>query len=150
MHTFSTLDDVANAVGKELDAGDWLEISQGRVNNFADATDDHQWIHVDVERANDGPFGGPIAHGYLTLSLIPRLAASVFVFGTPGARLNYGLNRVRFANPVKVGQRIRDVVSVVAVNDLPAGIQVTMKHVIEIDGQTKPACVAEMLVVLLA
>ena len=150
MRTFSTLDEVAEATGEELGTGDWLEITQERVNTFADATDDHQWIHVDVERANDGPFGGPIAHGYLTLSLIPHLGTSVFAFETPGAKLNYGLNKVRFPHPVKVGQRVRDVVTLLAVDDLPAGKQVTMKHVIEIDGESKPACVAEMLVVLLA
>ena len=150
MRTFTSLDEVATAVGEELGTGDWLEITQERVGTFADATDDHQWIHVDVERANEGPFGGPIAHGYLTLSLIPHLGTSVFAFETPGAKLNYGLNKVRFPNPVKVGQRIRDHVTLVAVDDLPMGKQVTMKHVIEIDGESKPACVAEMVVVLLA
>lgn len=150
MRTFSTFDELGDAVGEELGAGDWLEITQDRVNTFADATDDHQWIHVDVERASDGPFGGPIAHGYLTLSLIPHLGTTVFAFETPGAKLNYGLNKVRFPNPVKVGQRVRDVVTLVAVDDLPMGKQVTMKHVIEIDGVDKPACVAEMLVVLLS
>ncbi|MDO9454768.1 MaoC family dehydratase [Nocardioides sp.] len=149
MRTFSTLDEVTDAIGEELGTGEWLEITQERVGTFADATDDHQWIHVDVERANDGPFGGPIAHGYLTLSLIPHLGSSVFTFETPGAKLNYGLNKVRFPNPVKVGQRVRDTVTLVAVDDLPAGKQLTMKHVIEIDGESKPACVAEMVVLLL-
>ena len=150
MRTFSTLDEVAAAAGEELGTGDWLEVTQDRVDTFADATDDHQWIHVDVERATAGPFGGPIAHGYLTLSLIPHLGTSVFAFETPGAKLNYGLNKVRFPHPVRVGQRLRDVVTLLAVDDLPAGKQLTMKHVIEIDGEPKPACVAEMLVVLLA
>jgi acyl dehydratase len=150
MRTFTSLDEVAGAVGEELGTGAWLEVTQDRVNTFADATDDHQWIHVDVDRANDGPFGGPIAHGYLTLSLIPHLGTSVFAFETPGAKLNYGLNKVRFPNPVKVGQRVRDHVTLLAVDDLPMGKQVTMKHVIEIDGVDKPACVAEMVVVLLA
>jgi acyl dehydratase len=150
MRTFTSLDEVAGAVGQELGTGDWLEITQDRVNTFADATDDHQWIHVDVERAASGPFGGPIAHGYLTLSLIPHLGTTVFAFDTPGAKLNYGLNKVRFPNPVKVGQRVRDHVTLLAVDDLPMGKQVTMKHVIEIDGVDKPACVAEMVVVLLA
>ncbi len=150
MRTFTSLDEVAGAVGDELGTGEWLEIEQGRVNTFADATDDHQWIHVDVERANDGPFGGPIAHGYLTLSLIPFLGSSAFTFETPGAKLNYGLNKVRFPNPVKVGQRVRDHVTLVAVDDVPAGKQLTMKHVIEIDGDEKPACVAEMVVLLLS
>ena len=150
MRTFSSLDELGSAVGEELGAGEWLTIEQDRVGVFADATNDHQWIHVDVERANDGPFGGPIAHGYLTLSLIPYLGSSVFAFETPGAKLNYGLNKVRFPNPVKVGQRVRDHVTLLAVDDLPAGKQVTMKHVIEIDGESKPACVAEMVVLLLA
>ena len=149
MRTFTTLDELADAVGEELGVGDWLTIEQDRVVTFADATDDHQWIHVDVERANEGPFGGPIAHGYLTLSLIPFLGSSVFTFETPGAKLNYGLNKVRFPNPVKVGQRVRDNVTLLAVDDVPAGKQVTMKHVIEIDGESKPACVAEMVVLLL-
>jgi len=150
MRTFTTLDEVSGAIGEELGTGDWLTIEQDRVVTFADATDDHQWIHVDVERANEGPFGGPIAHGYLTLSLIPFLGTSVFTFETPGAKLNYGLNKVRFPNPVKVGQRVRDHVTLLAVDDLPAGKQVTMKHVIEIEGESKPACVAEMVVLLLA
>ncbi|MCW2815349.1 MAG: MaoC family dehydratase [Nocardioides sp.] len=149
MRTFSTLDELADAVGEELGVGDWLTIEQDRVVTFADATDDHQWIHVDVERANEGPFGGPIAHGYLTLSLIPFLGSSVFTFETPGAKLNYGLNKVRFPNPVKVGQRVRDNVTLLAVDDVAAGKQVTMKHVIEVDGEAKPACVAEMVVLLL-
>ena len=141
---------LTDAVGSTLGPGDWFTIDQRRIEAFADATDDHQWIHVDVERATAGPFGGPIAHGYLTLSLIPHLGTSVFAFETPGAKLNYGLNKVRFPHPVRVGQRLRDVVTLLAVDDLPAGKQLTMKHVIEIDGESKPACVAEMLVVLLA
>jgi acyl dehydratase len=149
MRTFTTLDEVASAAGDELGTGEWLTIEQDRVDTFADATGDHQWIHVDVERATAGPFGGPIAHGYLTLSLIPFLGSTVFTFETPGAKLNYGLNKVRFPHPVKVGQRIRDHVTLLAVDDLPAGKQTTMKHVIEIDGESKPACVAEMVVVLL-
>ncbi|WP_134764660.1 MaoC family dehydratase [Nocardioides sp. 1609] len=149
MRTFTTLEELDAAVGEELGTGDWLEIEQDRVGLFADATGDHQWIHVDVERANAGPFGGPIAHGYLTLSLIPYLGTSVFSLETPGAKLNYGLNKVRFPHPVKVGQRLRDHVTLLAVDDLPVGKQLTMKHVLEIDGVDKPACVAEMVVVLL-
>ena len=148
MRTFSTLEEVAAAAGEDLGSSDWVVVDQERVDRFADATGDHQWIHVDVERANAGPFGGPIAHGYLTLSLIPFLGSSVFTFETPGAKLNYGLNKVRFPHPVKVGQRVRDHVTLVAVDDLPAGKQLTMKHVIEIDGESKPACVAETLSVV--
>ena len=150
MRTFSTLDELSDAVGEELGAGDWLTIEQDRVNTFADATDDHQWIHVDVERANDGPFGGPIAHGYLTLSLIPFLGTSVFAFETPGAKLNYGLNKVRFPNPVKVGSRIRCHVKIATVTDIPKGKQLTVQHTIEIEGDDKPACVAETVVLLLS
>ncbi|WP_137293217.1 MaoC family dehydratase [Nocardioides dongxiaopingii] len=149
MRTFTTLEELDAAVGEELGTGDWLEIEQDRVGLFADATEDHQWIHVDVERANAGPFGAPVAHGYLTLSLIPHLGTSVFALETPGAKLNYGLNKVRFPHPVKVGQRLRAHVTLVAVDDLPAGKQLTLRHVLEIDGVDKPACVAETVVVLL-
>jgi acyl dehydratase len=149
MRTLSTLDEITAAVGDELGSGEWLTIEQDRVQTFADATGDHQWIHVDIERANAGPFGGPIAHGYLTLSLIPFLGSTAFALETPGARLNYGLNKVRFPHPVKVGQRVRDTVTLLAADRVGAGVQVTMKHVIEIEGEAKPACVAEMLVLLL-
>ena len=119
------------------------------MNQFADATGDHQWIHVDVERAADGPFGGTIAHGYLTLSLIPALGATVFSLDTPGAKLNYGVNKVRFPNPLLVGKRIRLHVKMGEVVDIPSGKQLTLEHVIEIEGQDKPACVAESVVLLL-
>jgi acyl dehydratase len=149
MRTFTTLDEVADAVGQELGTSDWLTIEQERVDQFADATGDHQWIHVDVERAASGPFGGTIAHGYLTLSLIPWLGAQVFALDTPGAKLNYGVNKVRFPHPVRVGSKVRDTVSVKEVTDLPSGKQLVLGHVIEIDGQDKPACVAETVVLLL-
>lgn len=149
MRVFNSLDEVAAASGEELGTSDWLTIDQDRVNQFADATGDHQWIHVDVDRAKDGPFGGTIAHGYLTLSLVPYLGSQVFTFDTPGAKLNYGANKVRFPNPVKVGQRIRSTVTVGEVTDLPSGKQVTLRHTIEIDGEAKPACVAETVVLLL-
>ena len=101
MRILDTLDELAGLTGEELGTSDWLEIDQDRVNEFADATGDHQWIHVDVERAAAGPFGGTIAHGYLTLSLIPLLGSQVFALETPGAKLNYGVNKVRFPNPVR-------------------------------------------------
>ena len=107
MRTFSTFEEIEAAAGEEIGTTDWVEIDQERVNQFADATGDHQWIHVDVERAKDGPFGGTIAHGYLTLSLVPWLGSQVFTLDTPGAKLNYGVNKVRFPNPVRVGSRIR-------------------------------------------
>ena len=119
------------------------------MNQFADATGDHQWIHVDEERAKSGPFGGTIAHGYLTLSLVPWLASQVFRMETPGATLNYGLNKVRFPSPVLVGARIRAIITVGEVTDLAAGKQLTLRYVIEIEDQDKPACVAETVVLLL-
>ena len=150
MRVFTSLDEVSEAAGQELGTSEWVEIDQQRVDTFADATGDHQWIHVDVERAKDGPFGGTIAHGYLTLSLVPWLGSKVFSFDTPGAKLNYGANKVRFPNPVLVGKQIRSTITLTACDDLPAGKQVTLKHVIEIDGESKPACVAETVVLLLA
>jgi acyl dehydratase len=149
MRVFTTLDEVADASGEELGASEWLTIEQERVDQFADATGDHQWIHVDVDRANAGPFGGPIAHGYLTLSLIPYLSSQVFAFETPGARLNYGLNKVRFPNPVLVGKRVRARVTLGEVTDLPTGKQLTLRYTIEIEDEPKPACVAETVVLLL-
>jgi acyl dehydratase len=146
------LDDLAalpGLTGELLGTSDWLEIDQERVDRFADATGDHQWIHVDVERAAAGPFGGTIAHGYLTLSLLPYLGAQVFSLETPGAKLNYGVNKVRFPSPLRVGSRIRSHVTMGEVTDLPAGTQLTLRHTIEIEGQAKPACVAETVVLLL-
>ena len=150
MRTFTTVDEIAAAVGEELGTGDWLVIDQERVDTFADATGDHQWIHVDQAKAESGPFGGTIAHGYLTLSLIPFLGTSVFAIETPGAKLNYGLNKVRFPNPVRVGKRVRVTITLAACDDVAAGKQVTLRHVIEIEDESKPACVAESVVLLLA
>jgi acyl dehydratase len=149
VRTFTTTEEIAAAVGEDIGPTDWVEIDQDRVNLFADATEDHQWIHVDAERAAAGPFGGTIAHGYLTLSLIPMLTARLFAIETPGARLNYGLNKVRFPHPVRVGQRIRGRASVVSLVDIPAGKQLTVAYTVEIEGETKPACVAETVVLLL-
>jgi len=150
MRVFTTFDEVAAAAGETLGTGEWVEITQERVDQFAEATGDHQWIHVDVARAEEGPFGGTIAHGYLTLSLIPFLGRSVFSIQTPGAVLNYGLNKVRFPNPVPVGRRVRITVDLAEVLEIPAGRQVTLRSTIEIEGETKPACVAESVVLLLS
>ena len=109
MRVFSTFEEIEAAAGEEIGASDWVEITQERVDQFAEATDDFQWIHVDQEKAKAGPFGGTIAHGYLTLSLIPCLSNQVFGVETEGAKLNYGLNKVRFPNPVPVGARVRAV-----------------------------------------
>lgn len=149
MRTFTSFDDVAAAANSEIGTTEWVEITQERVDTFADATGDHQWIHVDVERAASGPFGGTIAHGYLTLSLVPYLGSLVFALETPGAKLNYGVNKVRFPNPVRVGKRVRGVVGFGEVTDLPTGKQLIIKYTVEIEDETKPACVAETVVLLL-
>ncbi len=149
MRVFTTLDEVKAAAGQEIGTSDWKHITQEQVNDFADATGDHQWIHVDVERAKEGPFGQTIAHGYLTLALLPMFSAQVFNLETPGAKLNYGINKVRFPNPVPVGAKVRARISFGEVTDIPAGNQLIQQYVIEVDGQDKPACVAETVVLLL-
>jgi acyl dehydratase len=150
MRTFTTFEEIEAAAGQEIGTTEWVRITQERVNTFAEATGDHQWIHVDVEKARTGPFGGTIAHGYLTLSLVPWLGSQVFDLATPGAKLNYGVNKVRFPNPVLVGASVRAKVSVKEVLDIPAGKQLTLGYVIEIQDQDKPACVAETVVLLLS
>ena len=150
MRTFTSTDELTDAIGEDLGTTDWLEITQERVDAFADATGDHQWIHVDVAKANDGPFGGTIAHGYLTLSLIPQFTPQLFELDTPGAKLNYGVNKVRFPNPVKVGKRIRATAQIAEVTDVPAGKQMVTRYTLEIEDEPKPACVAETVVLLLA
>ena len=150
MRTFRSLDEVAAASGSEIGTSDWLTIDQERISTFADATNDHQWIHVDEERAKEGPFGTTIAHGFLTVSLLPYFNTQCLRLETPGARLNYGMNKVRFPHPVPVDSRLRSHVSLGAVTDLPAGKQLIIKHIVEIEGVDKPACVAELVVLLLS
>ena len=150
MRTFTSLDDVVGAAGAEIGTSDWVVVDQERIDSFAEATLDHQWIHVDVERAAAGPFGTTIAHGFLTLSLLPHFASQVFALATPGARLNYGLEKVRFPAPVPVGSRLRSHVRFGEVRDLAAGKQLVVEHTVEIEGQDKPACVAAHVVLLLA
>jgi acyl dehydratase len=143
--TISGIDELKSKVGQHLGHSEWLEVTQERVNQFADATDDHQWIHVDPELAKAGPFGGPIAHGYLTLSLaVPLLAQVVRVEGVKMG-LNYGLNRVRFPAPVPVGSRIRLGVALNSVEDVDGGAQSTFGLTFELEGKEKPACVAEAI-----
>ncbi|HWU24038.1 MAG TPA: MaoC family dehydratase [Nocardioides sp.] len=149
MRVFTTFEELEQAAGEELGTSEWVTIDQRRVNQFADATGDHQWIHVDLERAKQGPFGGTIAHGYLTLALVPWLGSQVFSLQTPGAKLNYGVNKVRFPNPVKVGSRVRVHVKIATVTDIPKGKQLTVQHTVEIDGEEKPAMIAETVVLLL-
>ena len=141
------LDEIKNMVGSEAGRSDWFSIDQDRVNRFADCTEDRQWIHVDQEKAANGPFGGTIAHGFLTLSLIPYFDREYGVV-PEGASMtvNYGLNKVRLLNPVPVGSRIRDVMTITEVAEKGAGrVLITTTHTIGIEGQEKPACVAEAL-----
>jgi acyl dehydratase len=139
------LDGLKDKVGDHLGYSEWHEVTQEQVNKFADATGDHQWIHVDVERAKQGPFGGPIAHGYLTLSLGPMLMPQIYRVEGIQMAINYGLNRVRFPSPVPVGSKVRLGATLAGVEDVAGGVQVTMGMTYEIEGQDKPACVAEGL-----
>jgi len=149
MRILNDRDEIAAAAGTELGVSSWIEIHQDRIDMFADATGDRQWIHVDPERAAQGPFGATIAHGYLTLSLLPFLGAQVFAFAGDRARVNYGLNRVRFMAPVKVGSKVRIRVEVLEVQDIEKGQQVTLQHTVEIEGSEKPACIAETVTLLM-
>ncbi len=149
MRVFRSLAEIDAAVGEEMGPTEWMTITQDRVNTFAEATGDHQWIHVDVPRAASGPFGGTIAHGYLTLSLVPLLASQLFHIDTMGAKLNYGVNKVRFPHPVPVGSSIRATATIAEVSDVPAGKQLITRYVVEIEDVAKPACVAETVVLLL-
>ena len=136
--------DFEDRLGTEIGVSDWMKITQDRVNAFADATDDHQWIHVDLEKAAVGPFGGTIAHGFLTLSLTVTLSSQVaFDVGSPRMGINYGLEKVRFPAPVPVGSRIRARVGLVSVIDVEGGIQVNRQVTVEVEGVEKPAMVAE-------
>jgi len=149
MRVFRTFDELSASVGEVLGSSSWLLVDQARVDAFAECTGDHQWIHVDVARSTDGPFGGTIAHGFLTLSLIPALQAEVFVLETPGPKLNYGVNKLRFPAPLRVGSRVRDTCTLLEVTELPAGRQVVVRHVMDIEGEDKPALVADAVALLL-
>jgi acyl dehydratase len=142
-----TIDGIAELkalAGKHLGVSEWLEITQDRVDRFADATDDHQWIHVDVERASKGPFGGTIAHGYLTLALLIPLWTEIASIENIGMAVNYGLNRVRFPSPVPVGAKIRLAATLLSVDDVAGnGAQATIEFTVEREGTDKPAVVAE-------
>ena len=143
MKVFNDAAEIAAAAGTTLGSSEWLTITQDRIDLFADATGDRQWIHVDPERAQEGPFGTTIAHGYLTLSLLPFLGAQVFAFAGNLARVNYGLNKVRFVTPVRVGSKVRNTVDLVSVEDVEKGQRATLRHTVEIRGEERPACVAE-------
>jgi acyl dehydratase len=142
--TTTTLAELPGLTGTELGTSDWVEVTQQRVDLFAEATGDHQWIHVDVERANrESPFGGPIAHGYLTLSLLIPMWSQVLVVTDVGMAVNYGLNKVRFPAPVPVGSKLRLTATLKDVEEITGGLQVTATAVIERDGGDKPVCIAE-------
>jgi len=140
--TINGIDELKALVGEELGTSDWLEITQDRVNTFADATGDHQWIHVDPERAKDGPFGGTIAHGYLTMSLGPVLLPQVVTVTGFSMALNYGLDKLRFPSPVPVGSKLRLSAKLLAVDDVAGGVQTTYELTFQVEGSEKPACVA--------
>ncbi|CAN5832253.1 MaoC family dehydratase [soil metagenome] len=143
-----TIDGIAGLkrlVGEHLGYSEYLEITQEQVNLFAEATGDHQWIHVDVERAKSGPFGGPIAHGYLTLSLGPRLGPQIYTVSGVSMGVNYGTEKVRFPSPVPVGSKLRLGATLLDVTDVAGGAQITMEFVFEVDGAPKPSCVAQVI-----
>jgi acyl dehydratase len=138
-------DELKSYVGQHLGYSDYMEITQERVNQFAEATGDFQWIHVDVERAKAGPFGGPIAHGYLTLSLGPVLYPQIVRINGFAMGINYGANKVRFPTPVPVGAKLRLGVKLLSVEEIPGGLQSTMEFTFECEGASKPSCVSEII-----
>jgi acyl dehydratase len=144
--TFESLDELRAAVGTTLGTSDWFEVTQEQVNLFADATGDHQWIHVDVERARrESPFGGPIAHGSLTLALTNLVLPQVLEVRGVSLGVNYGTGKVRFPAPVPVGSRVRGTAELTACDDIAGGVQTTIAITMEVEGGTKPACVVESL-----
>ncbi len=145
MRSFERLADLQPLVGQEIAVSDWITVSQERIQLFADATGDHQWIHLDVERAKQGPFGTTIAHGFLTLSLLPEMSASAFEVRDTRMGVNYGLNKVRFPAPVPSGSRLRGRFKLLAYEPLEGGAQLTVEVSMEREGSAKPVCVAESL-----
>ncbi|MFI6705958.1 MaoC family dehydratase [Nonomuraea sp. NPDC050478] len=145
MRTFANIQELKDGVGETFGPTEWRTITQDRVNLFADATDDHQWIHVDAERAKEGPFGGTIAHGYLSLSLLPSFMFELIRVEGIQMGVNFGLNKVRFPRPVPVGSRVRAVAELTSVKGTPAGYLSALKMTIEVEGERRPACVAETL-----
>ena len=147
MKTFQTIAELGACIGQEVAISDWLTITQQQVNLFADATGDHQWIHVDPEKAAAGPFGRTIAHGFLTLSLLPKFFESSFQIIESSMGVNYGLNKVRFTAPVPVGSRLRARMLLLAIEPIDnAAVQMTWQVTVEREGSAKPVCIAESLV----
>ncbi|MEO8856683.1 MAG: MaoC family dehydratase [Burkholderiaceae bacterium] len=146
MRTFQTISDLAPMVGQEVASSDWITVTQQQIDLFAQATGDHQWIHVDVERAKAGPFGAPIAHGFLTLSMLPRFFASAIEIAQTGMGVNYGLNKVRFTAPVPVGSRLRAHFKLLGFESIERqGAQMTWEMKVEREGGEKPVCIAESI-----
>lgn len=143
--TVNGIDELKKLAGSDLGTSEWIEVTQERINTFADATGDHQWIHVDPEKAAEGPFGAPIAHGYLTLSLFIPLFTELLDVQGVATKVNYGLNKVRFPSPVKVGSKIRLVGRLADVEEVAGGVQITVDGTIEIEGAPKPAAVLQSL-----
>ena len=143
MRTFAKLADLQPLVGQHSADSDWIEVTQERIQLFADATNDHQWIHVDVERAKAGPFGAPIAHGFMTLSLLPEMGASAMEVLDARMGVNYGLNRVRFPAPVPAGSRVRGRFKLLKYEPIEGGAQLTFEVLMEREGHDKPVCIAE-------
>ena len=148
MRVFNGIDELEKVVGEHLGHSEWHMVTQEKVNQFADATGDHQWIHVDTEKAKAGPFGGTIAHGYMTLSLIPMLNAQIYRIDGLSMGINYGCNKVRFPAPVPVGSRVRAGAELVEMSSTAQGAQAVVRTTIEVEGGEKPACVADTVVVL--
>lgn len=147
MRTFGSVQELAGLVGEPVGVSDWVQVTQRDINTFADATGDQQWIHIDPERAASGPFGTTIAHGFLTLSLLPRLWHDIYTVEGVKLGINYGLNKVRFPSPVPVDSRVRASSKVVSVDELGDGVyQITLSTTVEIENGPKPACVAESVV----
>jgi acyl dehydratase len=146
MITLDGIDDIKARIGTELGVSDWHDVTQEEIDAFADATGDHQWIHVDPARASETPFGGTIAHGYYTLSLAPRFSYELYDVQNVAFALNYGLNKVRFPAPLPVGSRVRMRAAIASVEDIPGGIQMATALTFEREGGEKPVCVAETLV----
>lgn len=145
MRAFATVEEFAAAAGTSLGTTEWIEVDQQRIDTFADATGDHQWIHVDPDRAADGPFAGTIAHGLLTLSLLPVLNHRLYSIEKLTMAVNYGFDKVRFISPVPVNARVRASTSIDSIDEIPGGIQAKMTTTIEVEGSAKPACVAESI-----
>jgi acyl dehydratase len=148
MRVFNGIDELEKVVGEHLGHSDWHTVTQEKVDQFADATGDHQWIHVDTEKARSGPFGGTIAHGYMTLALIPMLNAQIYRVDGLTMGINYGCNKVRFPAPVPVGSRVRAGAELVELSSTPQGAQAVIRTTIEVEDGEKPACVADTVVVL--